>query len=964
MGQHRVHSLERGAAAPGEIRNQLRIPRRRGSERAETETPAGAPLLGSSEEAGLQRSREILDETILRDNARAAICRCRNPAWVKEVVPFVCPVSLAIAGATPPAIPWGCITSSGDWMDRMAKHRTVAAALALAMAGCAEDGDMSSMPPVPPAPETPIAEEERRRAFAAHPEFRNQYGLERVKAHYAYARGATGEGVSLGIVDTGIDPDHPKFSGRLETDNPEGYDPDFDACEQRAPDGACLSLIGHGTHVGGIMAARRQPDAGAVSENAVHGVAFDARVISVGFPSLDDIVEETLGENPTPEQIRDLPALVRTIEARFERQIAAAFERLNGKVTAVNASFGLPGNIEEYDAGTLRERFPNAIGAIAQTGTPPAKRTIYVWAAGNAHGEIDDDGSLVSATSVEVVAGLPARIPELRGHSLAVVATDRQHRVAGFSNRCGIAKDFCLAAPGVDIAGPVPSVYCADGAAECYLTLEEAGTSSAAPFVTGGIGLLAQHYRGQLGNDEIVARLLATADRTGAYADADIYGQGFLDLDAATRPVGETRMLTRRSLSGPSAPGHATAFHPGAAFGDSLTRGLADVEVASFDELDAPFFRPLGDYLRSSAFAAPVLAERLRALGRDPRGAAWRSGGTELRLRLNADPTSPRGETGHRSSLSVGNHAAGAGDGTVPGSPGSLSLAHDIGDGKLLFGYRAHPGWRFGLYAGGGTRDRSAAPLAPGTFTDDGAFANPFLGFARNGAGIGYATDVGPNALRIAAFHGSAQFGERRDADAGEATGVLTEYRFGDSGLAVQAGWLAEAEAAVGSRPSGAFGAFASDTAVAGLSAHRPLADGWTLFASAHAGMSHVEIPGRGMVRGMWALWTGTFAVGLMGEDMDRAGGRLAVRLTQPLRVESGKARLRWVSGRTPGGGVTVEDAALHLEPSGRQLDLELVYARPLAGGQAHLAAIASRDAGHVQGENEAALLARYRLVF
>jgi len=67
--------------------------------------------------------------------------------------------------------------------------------------------------------------------------------------------------------------------------------------------------------------------------------------------------------------------------------------------------------------------------------------------------------------------------------------------------------------------------------------------------------LLAQQYRGQLGNDEIVARLLATADRTGAYADAEIYGQGFLDLDAATRPVGETRMLTRRSLSGPSAPG-------------------------------------------------------------------------------------------------------------------------------------------------------------------------------------------------------------------------------------------------------------------------------------------------------------------------------------------------------------------------------------------------------------------------
>ena len=807
---------------------------------------------------------------------------------------------------------------------------------------------MSSMPPISPGPEPPRSEEALRRDYAAHPEFRNQYGLEQVKAHFAYARGATGEGVTLGIVDSGIDPDHPRFAGKLEVDNLEGYEPDFDTCGDRAPDGACLSLIGHGTHVGGIMAAGRREDADAARADAIHGVAFDARVISVGFPSLGDILEETLGENPTPEQIRDLPELIQGIEADIEKRIAAAFARLNGRVTAVNASFGLPGNIEDFDAATLRRRFPNAIRAIAQAGTPAGERTIYVWAAGNAHGETDDDGTAVSATSVEVVAGLPVSIPELRGHSLAVVATDRQGRIADFSNRCGIAKEFCLAAPGVDITGPVPGAYCADGRRDCYLTVDEAGTSSAAPFVTGGLGLLSQHYRGQLGNQEIVARILATADRSGEYADSDIYGQGFLDLDAATRPVGETRMLAGRSLSGPSAPSHVSTFHLGAAFGDSLARGLAQIEVAGFDALDAPFFRPLGDHVSANAFAAPALGERLRALGTDPHGAAWHTGGTELRLRFDADPT-PRGRGGEAT--------AGAGDGTVPGSLGSLSFAREIGNAKLLFGYRAHPGWRFGLHADGG-------PLAPGTFTDDGAFANPFLGFARDGAGVGLAMDVGANALRIAAFHGTAQHGERRDPGSGQATGVLSEYRFGDTGLAVQAGWLAEAEAALGSRPSGAFGALASDTAIAGLSTHRRLADGWSLLASAHAGMSRVENSGHGMVRDMSALWTGSFAVGLMGEKVDGAGGRLALRLSQPLRVEAGQARLRWVSGRTPDGAVTVEDAALDLAPSGRQLDLELVYARPLAGGEAHLAAIASRDAEHVRGRNEAALLARYRLAF
>ena len=828
--------------------------------------------------------------------------------------------------------------------------------LALVVTGCAGSGGMSSMPPNPPGPETPRSEEERRRAYAEHPEFINQYGLAEIKAHHAYARGATGEGVTLGIVDSGVDPSHPKFEGKLETDDVAGYNPDFDTCGDRTLDGACLSPIGHGTFVAGIMAAGRRatPAAGAGSASAIHGVAFNADVVSVGFRDVGEILEDILGENPTPEQIQQLPDLIRGLESRLEMQFASAFERLNGKATAVNASFGLPGNIEDFDAEALRERFPNVIEAIAQADTPDGARTIYVWAAGNSNGEDNADGSVVAATSVDITAGLPVRIPELRGHSLAVVATDRQGRIAGFSSRCGIAKAFCLAAPGVDITGPVPGFYCSDGTAECYLSLEESGTSSAAPFVTGGIGLLAQHYRNQLGNDEIVERLLATADRTGEYTDSDIYGQGFLDLDAATRPVGGTRMLTGRSLSGPSAPSVTSLFHLGGAYGDSLARGLESREVASFDDLDAPFFRPLGDYLGSSRSTVFGLEERLGMLGRDPRGARWRTEDTELRLRLDGVATSHG--IGGTHGTDIRNEA------DVSGSLGSLSLARGIGGGEILFGYRAHPGWQFGLHARDDMAGEGAESIEPGMFTDDGAFANPFLGFARNGASIGYATGGESGTFRIATFHGKAQYGERRDTDAGEAAGALMEYRFGRSGLAVQAGWLAEAKAAVGGRPSGAFGEIAADSVIAGLSAHRSVGAGWTLLASAHAGTSHAKMREHGMVRDPSVLWTGSFALGLVGGD--RTGGQLGFRLSQPLRVESGHAQFRWVSGRTPDGRVTVDEAALDLEPSGRQLDMELAYSRPWAGGRAHLAGIVTRDARHVRGEHETALLMRYSQSF
>ena len=844
---------------------------------------------------------------------------------------------------------------------------TVVLALAFALAGC---GTSATVRPVDGTPD-PKTEEQRREEYASHEEFRNQYGLGRIKAQYAYARGATGEGVTLGIVDSGVDPDHPRFEGKLEASYVGAYDPDFSTCDEVGPDGACLSGLGHGTLVAGIMAAARQPDpdAGAAGGPAIHGVAFDARVISVGVGArdLEEVIDEIVAEypeDPTPEQIAELQARVLDVEAQLERELerdtGIAFVRLNGRVTAVNCSFGLLGNIEDFGAQEVRERFPNVIAAMAQADTAAGERTVYVWAAGNAHGEVEPDGSPVSASSVEILPGLPVRIPELRGHSLAVVATNPQGTIAHFSNRCGIAKEFCLAAPGVNITSAAPAFHCEAGASQCFITVEEAGTSSAAPFVTGGIGLLAQHFRGQLGNDEIVERILATADRTGVYADAEVYGQGFLDLDAATRPVGEKRMLTGLSLFGSSSPEARSALHLGPAFGDSLVRGLASAHVASFDALDAPFFRRLGDYLRPVGFAGSSLGERLRALGRDSWGTPWELDGQGLRVSLDVVPTAHGAGVSDGPGAASTEHAVGgigargAGRWGSPAALASLSVTHDFGGGRLALGYRSRLASQFGLGSG---------ELTPGTFTDAGAFANPYLGFARNGTSLGFASSLGTGSVRAAAFAATGRYGGREDAHNGGITGALTEYRFGglaDSGLSLQAGWMSEANGAVGSRPDGAFGEFGTRTILTGLSASRRLSGSWMVLGSAHAGAHRTDSRRQGIVRGVSGLWSGAFAVGVVGRDVGRSGDRLAFRLSQPLRVEAGRAELRWVSGRNPDGRVELERADLSLEPSGRQLDLEVAYSRPWAGGSVHMAAIASQDAGHVAGEREASIVARY----
>ena len=94
-------------------------------------------------------------------------------------------------------------------------------------------------------------------------------------------------------------------------------------------------------------------------------------------------------------------------------------------------------------------------------------------------------------------------------------------------------------------------------------------------------------------------------------------------------------MLSGASLFGSSSPEAQSTLYLGPAFGDSLARGVASAHVASFDELDAPFFRRLGDYLQPVGFAGPSLHQRLRALGRDPRGTPWQIDGPGLQVRLD-----------------------------------------------------------------------------------------------------------------------------------------------------------------------------------------------------------------------------------------------------------------------------------------------------------------------------------------
>ncbi len=316
------------------------------------------------------------------------------------------------------------------------------------------------------------------------------------------------------------------------------------------------------------------------------GVAPEATIIPFVENLTDDQHSDTFASFLVQEAIVSLSPADRR---RFDNDLADDWKVHYENFDIINRSFGTDFFesdiiVEEVDS-TLqwyRSYLPSALDAFFQIGTPDAEKTILVYASGNA-------GHAYSG----VEADLPYYVRELRGHSLAVAATDPSTGIiAGYSNRCGPLPSnwnaarhgphYSLTAPGT-VRGLVPDP---NSPGQGNVDDELFGTSFAAPLVSGSLALLMEHFRGTRGNTAVVKRMLDTADRSGRYADLETYGAGHLDLEAALSPVGtlnagqSAQALSRTTLQVP------------AAFG-SVAGHVENVEIASFDEQDFPFWVPV-----------------------------------------------------------------------------------------------------------------------------------------------------------------------------------------------------------------------------------------------------------------------------------------------------------------------------------------------------------------------------------
>ena len=502
-----------------------------------------------------------------------------------------------------------------------------------ALGGCASGSGSrtATLPPVAPPPPPPCipthageclpateflnAAEELGEEYRRDLNFDNQWGLDAIGAHRAYGHvsllqgpdAAPGAGVTIGVIDSGIDDEHPIFHGKTIH---RGFL--FSAAPETG------EKFSHGTAVASIAAGGKTGDPG-----APHGVAWGADLAVWAIP---------LGE---ADNVYD-PIPLETL-ARGDRGFTYIFSQVfawrdaGGALDILNLSFGYDGIIDSYSEADLRANFGDTIATLAQA--EATDKTILVWAAGNANNDECEAGiascenGRVNAVSVGVLPGLVARIEELQGHSVAVVALSPDGgAITDFSNRCGIAADFCIAAPGEEVTvayfGPDQEGFLVRGYAEGR------GTSYAAPMVTGGLAVMKQLFRDQLSNEELVGRLFLTADNTGVYADRDIYGNGRMDLGAATSPVGVLDVPLDTGLATMAhASLNSTGLRFGAAFGDGFGEAFGDGELMALDDYGAPFWYGLDNFAATSD--GPAMSARLRTFlgpGSTP-GLAVASGG-------------------------------------------------------------------------------------------------------------------------------------------------------------------------------------------------------------------------------------------------------------------------------------------------------------------------------------------------
>ncbi len=752
-------------------------------------------------------------------------------------------------------------------------------------------------------------------------EFNAQYTLSIINAQAAYQRGYTGDGVVIGLIDTGLRVNtSPEFAGRVSPDG--GYD--FVEGHQGMPSND-LSLNPHGTEVAGIIAANR-------NYHGMHGVAYNAliqplRVFDQNGVAINNFVNAI--NYATTSGTRIINGSYgpddnwHTASEAAGHQIITNADMLDAQAYLNAVAYGA---ILVFPAGNSYQDTP----AIAANPTGPGFLPFIRPANMNI--------TSASAGAYRDAAGnkISADYSALEPNTIVVVGTDANGTILNYSNRCGVTKNWCMAAPAQNIFTTLNGEY---------TTVN--GTSFAAPQVSGAAAILKQQFPSLTGA-QIVDILLSTATDLGAAGVDAVYGHGMLNLAAATAPVGTTGIATKGLVDGARVSLESTALVFSPAFGEDAAATLGAEQIAFLDSYDRAYQTSLGYLVRTNTDGFDA-GRALAGYGReDARVTLEVNGRTSLAFVNEGSAgssrfTSEKPRTANDGGMNIRSFAL-----TSEVADGMTASVHYKDAGVLALGFSEED------------RGRNERAIVKGNL------ANPYAAFA---AGQGYASVIRTEALggtvRVAGF-----FGHEGGDSQGRAFGTQVEAAHEldkDARTFLAVGTLFENNYVLGSKGSGAF-AFGNGTMTVytGAGGKLKLDGRTTLKGAAYAGWTRPSLSDDSLITGMSSLVTTAFNIGVERKDVAKEGDLFSFTVAQPLRVEGGSMQFNLPYARDASGNeVYTTSLTQDLGASGREIDLEANYMVPVGELASFTTGVVYRhDAGHVAGKKDILGLVRYTKKF
>jgi len=388
-------------------------------------------------------------------------------------------------------------------------------------------------------------------------------------ANHAYARGWTGKGSTALIMDTGIDQDHPEFTGKVKYLWDAGYTTPYE------------DENGHGSHVAGIVSANKDG-------TGIHGIAYDANLAIAKIGEANGIslsgAKQALN---WAKQYDDIVVANLSANTNYSSAYKSSMtDQGSGIFTNEHVVYGGSNYYNLEDPTTWKEVIPDELVLVVSAGNTDLG---YVQNPATFASAVDNNNNLELDGRMLIAGNWNTSTQTIDGAKSGHVCKD-------YTTQCNDTyktSDFYILAPGTNIN----SVKNGGGYARM------SGTSQAAPVITGGVAIVHQLWPYMKGKN-IAQLLLQTANKDLSNYSITTHGQGLLDLDKATQPVGGLGI----SLTGRT--GATTSISGGLSINgvdDSVISSLSS--ISAIDDFDRDFKVDLTSMIKQNDNLMPLQSD-------------------------------------------------------------------------------------------------------------------------------------------------------------------------------------------------------------------------------------------------------------------------------------------------------------------------------------------------------------------